>query len=306
VERIGPYRIIRKLGQGGMAQVFLAVAFGASGFEKRVALKLLLPELEHSAELVHALIEEARLGAQLTHQNLVQVHQLGVAEGRYYVVMDFVDGQDLATLARRGPPPPELALLVGEELARALDYVHRVSDGAGRPLGLVHRDVSPSNVLCSRAGEVRLGDFGVAKATLLADITRGNVRKGKYAYMSPEQVAGEPLTSASDQFSLGVTLYELLAGHRPFDGEGVHDTMEKVRRAEPPDGAVLPPPARALVLRCLSKDPAARFASAEELRRALAEARRAFPEAGEPALGKWVEELGPGAPRAGDHVRPPT
>jgi serine/threonine-protein kinase len=288
VERIGPYRIVRKLGQGGMAQVFLAMGYGASGFEKRVAIKMLLPELEQSAELTRALIEEARLGAQLTHQNLVQVQQLGVADGRYYVVMDYVDGQDLATLARRGPPPPELALLVGEELARALDYVHRVSDEAGRPLGLVHRDVSPSNVLCSRAGEVRLGDFGVAKATLLADITRGNVRKGKYAYMSPEQVAGEPLTSASDQFSLGVTLYELLAGQRPFDGEGVHDTMEKVRRAEPPEVAGLPVAARALVLRCLSQRPAARFASAEELRRALAEARRAFPEAGEPALAAWV------------------
>jgi serine/threonine protein kinase len=289
VERIGPYRIVRKLGQGGMAQVFLAVAYGASGFEKRVAIKMLLPELEQSAELVRALIDEARLGAQLVHQNLVQVHQLGVAEGRYYVVMDFVDGQDLATLARRGAPPPSLALLVGEELARALDYVHRVRDEAGRPLGLVHRDVSPSNVLCSRAGEVRLGDFGVAKATLLADITRGNVRKGKYAYMSPEQVVGEPLTPASDQFSLGVTLYELLAGRRPFDGEGVHDTMDKVRRAEPPDVAALPAVTRPLVLRCLMRSPAARFGSAEELRQALAEARRAFPEVGEPALAAWVE-----------------
>jgi eukaryotic-like serine/threonine-protein kinase len=288
VERVGPYRIVRKLGQGGMAQVFLAVAFGASGFEKRVAIKLLLPELEHSPELVRALIEEARLGSVLTHKNLVQVHQLGVADGRYYVVMDFVDGQDLATLARRGPTPPELALLAGEELARALDYVHRVGDEAGRPLGLVHRDVSPSNVLISRAGEVRLGDFGVAKATLLADITRGNVRKGKYAYMSPEQVGGELLTAASDQFSLGVTLYELLAGRRPFDGDGPHETMERVRRADAPDAAPLPPPARELVLRALSRDPAARFASAEELRRAIAEARREFPAVGEPDLAAWA------------------
>src|SRR5262249_46893431 len=161
---------------------------------------------------------------------------------------------------------------------------HRVGDDAGRPLGLVHRDVSPSNILCSRDGEVRLGDFGVAKATLLADITRGNVRKGKYAYMSPEQVGGEPLTAKSDQFSLGITLYELLAGRRPFDGEGPHDTMERVRRAEPPDATLLPPPVRALVLRCLARDPAARFASAEELRRSLAEARREFPVVGEPDL----------------------
>ena len=285
MERIGPYRILRKLGQGGMAQVYLASTFGASGFEKRVAIKLLLPELEHSPELVRALIDEARLGCVLVHKNLVQVHQLGVADGRYYVVMDFVDGQDLATLPR---PAPELALHVGEELARALDYVHRVCDDAGRPLGLVHRDVSPSNVLISRAGEVRLGDFGVAKATLLADITRGNVRKGKYAYMSPEQVGGEPLTAASDQFSLGVTLYEVLAGKRPFDGEGPHDTMERIRRADPPDATALPMPARALVLRALSRDPAARFASAEELRRALAQARRQLPEVGEPDVAAWA------------------
>jgi serine/threonine protein kinase len=287
VHRIGPYRVVRKLGQGGMAQVFLAVAYGASGFEKSVAVKMLLPELEHSAELVRALIDEARLGARLTHRNLVQVHQLGVSDGRYYVVMDFVDGADLATLARRAPPPPQLALLVGEELARALDYVHRAVDDAGRPLGLVHRDVSPANVLISRAGEVKLADFGVAKATLLADITRGNVRKGKYAYMSPEQVGGEPLSAASDQFALGILLYELLAGQRPFDGEGPHDTMERIRRADPPDAAPLPEPLRAPLLRCLARAPAARFPSAEALRRALAEARAALPPVGEPDLARW-------------------
>jgi serine/threonine-protein kinase len=285
VDRIGPYRIVRKLGQGGMAQIFLAVAFGASGFEKKVAVKLLLPELEHSAELSRALIEEARLGCVLLHKNLVQVHQLGVADGRYYVVMDFVDGSDLATLIRNRPAPPELALLIAEELARALEYVHRVTDDSGRPLGLVHRDVSPSNILISRAGEVKLADFGVAKATLLADITRGNVRKGKYAYMSPEQVAGEPLTAASDQFSLGITLYELLAGARPFDGEGPHDTMERIRRADPPDTSKIP--AGAIVLRCLAQEPSARFSSAEELRQALSSARREFPAVGEPDLAAW-------------------
>src|SRR5262245_58275405 len=236
-----------------MAQVFLAVAFGASGFEKRVAVKLLLPELEHSAELQRALIEEARLGCVLLHKNLVQVHQLGVADGRYYVVMDYVDGSDLATLLRRKAAPPELALFLVEELARALEYVHRVSDDAGRPLGLVHRDVSPSNILVSRAGEVKLADFGVAKATLLADITRGNVRKGKYAYMSPEQVAGEPLTERSDQFGLGVTLMELLLGRRPYDGDTVKDTMDRVRAAEPPDLGELPAEQQFLLLRCLAQ-----------------------------------------------------
>jgi serine/threonine protein kinase len=288
VDRIGPYRVVRKLGQGGMAQVFLAVAYGASGFEKRVAIKLLLPELEHSAELVRALIEEARLGAQLVHRNLVQVHQLGVADGRYYVVMELVDGCDLATLLGRAPPPPSIALAVAEELARALDYVHRACDDAGRPLGLVHRDVSPANVLISRAGEIKLADFGVAKATLLADITRGNVRKGKYAYMSPEQVAGDTLTAASDQFALGILLFEMLTGERPFDGEGPHQTMERIRRADPPDWSRLPEALRDPLARCLAREPTARFPSTEELRRALAEVQRAFAPAGERDLARWV------------------
>jgi serine/threonine-protein kinase len=142
--------------------------------------------------------------------------------------------------------------------------------------------------LISRAGEVKLADFGVAKATLLADVTRGNVRKGKYAYMSPEQVGGEPLGPASDQFALGILIYELLAARRPFDGEGPHDTMERIRRADPPDVSLLPEPARALTLRCLARDPAARFSSAEALRRALAEARRSLPPAGEPDLASWA------------------
>ena len=189
-----------------MAEVFLAVAYGASGFEKRVAIKTLRPELEGSGELERLLIEEARLGARLAHRNLVGVHELGVAEGRYYVRMDHVDGADLAWLLGRERPPAELSLWIAGELALALDCVHAATDDEGRPLGLVHRDVSPSNVLLSRRGEVFLGDFGIAKATLLQDVTRAGVRKGKYAYMSPEQVSGKPLGPASDLFGLGVLL----------------------------------------------------------------------------------------------------
>src|SRR5688572_21566443 len=217
--QLGPYRLVSRLGHGGMAEVWLALAYGASGFEKKVAVKLLLPECRGHGELERLLIEEARLGARLSHRNLVGVHDLGIDEGTYYVRMDFVDGVDLATRLRRGRPAPELALLVAWEVALALEYVHGVADDAGRPLGLVHRDVSPANILVSRAGEVKLADFGVAKATMLADLTREGVRKGKYAYMSPEQVAGDPLTPRSDHFGLGVTLMELLAGRRPYDAD---------------------------------------------------------------------------------------
>jgi serine/threonine-protein kinase len=278
---IGPYRVLGRIGHGGMAEVMLAVAYGASGFEKRVALKRLLPEHRGDGELERLLIEEARLGARLEHQHLVGVHDLGVDEeaGGYYVRMDFVDGRDVASLPR---PPLELALSVCHAVAAALAYLHRAHD-----LGLVHRDVSPSNILVSRAGEVRLGDLGLAKATRLADVTRG-ARKGKYAYMSPEQVASERLGPASDQFALGVTLFELATGRRPYEGDTPLATMELVRAAAPVELTGIPEDVASIVRRCLARAPADRFAAADELEAALAETRRARPTASARALSAWV------------------
>jgi serine/threonine-protein kinase len=275
-----------------MAEVFLAVSYGASGFEKKVAIKTLLPELQGRGELERLLIEEARLGARLSHRNLVGVHDLGVDEGCYWVRMDWVDGSDLATLLRGAPPSTEAALLIAEEIALALDWLHRAADDAGRSLGLVHRDVSPSNVLLSRAGEVKLGDFGIAKATMLADLTGGGVRKGKYAYMSPEQVSGAPLGPASDQFGLGVLLAEMLCGARPFDGGGPLETMENIRAATVPDLPGAPEDLAAIVRRCVARDPAARWPNAEALRRALAQARRMRDPAGPPELAAFVAQGG--------------
>lgn len=288
--RIGPYRVLRRIGRGGIAEVFLAEQVGASGFSKRVAVKRLLPELAGHAELERALIAEATLGARLAHRNLVSVLGLAVDGGSYYAVLEYIDGGDLAALAARAgaPLPPALALLVAEELALALDFVHRAADDGGRPLGLIHRDVSPSNVLVSVEGEVKLADFGLAKATLLADVTRGNLRKGTFAYMSPEQVAGEPLGATSDQFSLAILLVELMTGHRPFDGDTAHATMENIRRADAPDLAGLPQPLPALLRRCLARDPAERFATAELLRAELAMLRRALWPAAPPDLAAWV------------------
>jgi serine/threonine protein kinase len=284
---LGPYRLLRRIGAGGMAEVHLAAAYGASGFERRVAIKTLLPQLRNNAKLQRLLIEEARLGGRLQHRNLVQVHDLGVADGIYFVRMDYIDGADLASLMRRGLPTAGIALLVAEEIVLALAYLHAATDEAGRPLGLVHRDVSPSNVLLSRAGEVKLGDLGVAKATLLADVTQVNEVKGKYAYLSPEQVAGEPLGARSDQFGLGVTLMEMLCGRRPYDGDTPLATMDLIRAAVPPDLADLDADLAALVQRCLERDPADRFPDDETLRQAIADARRSRPAA--PAdLAHWV------------------
>ncbi len=226
----GPYQLLERLGQGGMAEVFRAKAFGASGFETTVVVKRLLPERAGDPHYEKMFIEEARLHARLHHRNLVQAHELGVVEGAYYVRLEWVDGADLGTLLAGRAMEGALALLVGEELALALDYVHRAADEAGRPLGLVHRDVSPSNVLLSKEGEVKLADFGIAKATLLREQTRSGVRKGKYAYMSPEQVRGAALSAASDQYALAVTLAELLTGERPFDDEAREEVPELAER----------------------------------------------------------------------------
>lgn len=286
--QLGPYRLLKRLGHGGMAEVFLAVAHGASGFEKRVAIKVLLPELQGDGEYERVLIEEACRAARFSHRNLVCVHDLGVAGGAYYVRMDWVDGPDLATLLARARPAAPVALYVAEELAHALAYLHALTDDDGRPLGLVHRDVSPSNVLLSRAGEVRLGDFGIAKATLLAEATRGGARKGKYAYMSPEQVTGGALTAASDQFALGIALYEMLTGARPYDAETALETMERVREAAAPDTGSLDADLAAIVRRCLARAPGERFAHMGALARALATARRTRAPAGADELARYA------------------
>jgi len=284
---IGPYSLVRRLGRGGMAEVHLAVAHGASGFARSVAIKTLVPELSGTPELERALIHEARLAGRLSHRNLVAVLGLGVDDGVYYVVLEWVDGGDLATLLRRHPLPLELALMIAEEIALGLDHVHRAVDDRGLPLGLVHRDVSPSNILVSRAGEPKLGDFGIAKATALADLT-GGTRKGKYAYMSPEQLAGEPLGPASDQWSLAVTLIELATGARPFDGETPLATMDNIRVGATAAIDHLPADVAAIVRRSVAVDPAARFASVGALREALAEARRARAPVALPELARWV------------------
>jgi serine/threonine-protein kinase len=292
--RLGPYRVLGLLGRGGMAEVLRAEAYGASGFVQEVALKMLLPELREKdadvAGLEKLLVEEARLGATLRHPNLVAVHDLGVDEGVYFVRMELVDGADLATLARGEPLSTPLALYVAEAVALALAYVHAATNERGLLRGLVHRDVSPQNVLVARHGHVKLGDFGIAKQTHASTSTQANLRRGKYAYMSPEQLARAPLSGASDQFGLGVMLHELLLGRRPFEGESPLVVIDKIRAAEPPDVRALPDDVAEVVLRCLAKDPRERFASTDALARTLGALRRMHPFFSPVDCAAWVEE----------------
>ncbi|MCX4245363.1 serine/threonine-protein kinase [Paraliomyxa miuraensis] len=286
---IGPYPVLRRLGHGGMAEVLLARSLGASGFERLVAIKRPLPAFAGDGELERLLIAEARVGARIAHRNLVAVHGLGLHEGTYYVVMDYVEGADLDTLRRRHAAVPALVVHLVAEVLLGLHHLHALPDDAGRPLGLVHRDVSPSNVLVSRGGEVKLADYGIAKATYLAGDTQANVRRGKYAYMSPEQVAGRPLDGRSDQFGVGVMLVELLTGRRPFDGQGDGPAavLDRIRRAEPPDLSALPPALIPVAERCLRAQPEERHPDALAMREALLDAMPAAARLGPPEVAAW-------------------
>jgi len=282
---IGPYQLVRRLGFGGMAEVHLAIAHGASGFERKVAVKTLLPERAGDPALERALINEATIGGALAHRNLVAVLALGHADGAYYVVMDYVDGGDLAAHLHDAALPRPLALYVASELARGLAYLHAARDARGLPLGLVHRDVSPANVLVSTTGDVKLGDFGVAKATALADLTAAGTRKGKYAYMAPEQLVGEPIDQRADQFGLAVTLVELVTGARPFAGDTPWAIHEAIVR-EPPQLDGMPDALAAIARRALAPDPGARFATMIELATALATEERADAD----GLASWLRD----------------
>lgn len=288
--QVGPFRVLRRLGVGGAGEVLLAVAHGAGGFEKRVALKVLREELRGEAEYERLLLEEARRAARFDHPNLVGVHDVGVSNGVYWVRMDWVDGADLATLTGGAAVEEGAALAVAHAVVEALAYLHGLRDDAGRELGLVHRDVSPGNVLVGKNGAVKLGDFGLAKATAHREDTRAGIRKGKYAYMSPEQVRGEVLGAASDRFAVGVMLAEMLTGRRPFGGDGVLETMERIREAAEPALPGVAADVAVVVRRCLRREASERYATTEALSAALGELRARRAGVGGRELAAWVAQ----------------
>ena len=219
---LGKYRLIKLIAAGGMAEVYLARQAGAAGFEKQVCLKRILPHLARDKQFVDMFLNEARLAAQLDHPNIVSIFDLGESNGNYFIAMEFIDGPSLRSVAKRAAELNELlpvaeVLKVIAQAAGGLQYAHDLADARGQPLGLVHRDISPDNILVHRNGTVKVVDFGIAKAAGGAGATRTGTLKGKVAYMPPEQLRGETLDRRVDVFALGVVLFELLAGHRPWD-----------------------------------------------------------------------------------------
>ncbi|MBL8914518.1 MAG: serine/threonine protein kinase [Archangium sp.] len=222
VKAYGKYFLVRKLAEGGMAEIFLAKSMGVEGFEKNVVIKRMLPHLSTAPDFVSMFLDEARLAASLAHPNIVQISDLGLADGCYYICMEYLAGEDFATVLRtakrRGEHTPlNIVLRVIGEAAVGLHFAHEALDPKGQPLNLVHRDISPSNVFITYSGQVKVLDFGIAKAESRATATGAGVVKGKYQYMSPEQARGDgPVDRRSDVFSLGVSLYEAVTGQRPF------------------------------------------------------------------------------------------
>ncbi|MBI3609895.1 MAG: protein kinase [Nitrospirae bacterium] len=275
----GKYLLIDKVGTGGMAELFMAKQTGLKGFEKVMAIKRILPHLTEDAEFVSMFINEAKLAALLSHQNIVQIFDLGHIENAYFIAMEYVMGKDLRTILQRAkaanqPMSVSHASSIVSKVCAGLDYAHRKKDLTGRDLNIVHRDISPQNILVSYEGEVKLVDFGIAKAAGQSSETRTGILKGKLSYMAPEQARGKPVDRRTDIFAIGIVLYEILTGHKLFKGDNDFNTLEKVREAkvEPPPTTLnreVSPELEAIILKALAREPEDRFQSAAELQSAL-------------------------------------
>ncbi|MGB5365520.1 MAG: serine/threonine-protein kinase [Polyangiales bacterium] len=232
-QRFGDYELVERLGVGGMAETFVAIRRGPGGFEQRVCLKRILPTFAGDADFVEMFLREARMSALLHHGHIARVLDFGITDGAHYLTLELIKGTDLRAalrhLRRRGESlDPGLTSYLAHALGAALDFAH-TADEHGVAAGIIHRDVSPSNVLLSTAGEIKLADFGIAKATSLPGSTQSGALKGKIPYMAPEYALGHECSPRSDLFSLGVLLYECLAGRRPFDGGSDMQTLDRAR-----------------------------------------------------------------------------
>jgi serine/threonine-protein kinase len=276
----GRYTLLERLAVGGMAEVFRAKITSSHGFEKILVVKRILPHLAADPNFVSMFIDEAKLTAQLTHPKIVQVLDFGEVRGQFFTALEYIDGFDGLGLLRvaaqrRVHVPRALAVFIVSEVLEALDYAHNARDMEGKPMQIVHRDISPSNIFISKRGDVKLGDFGIAHAQRRESKTQAGTLKGKYGYMSPEQVVGRPIDARSDLFAVGVVLAELLTGRRLFSAPADLDVLLKVRDVKldrlDKYGADLPKALDRIVRRALLKNPRERFASAAELREALAD-----------------------------------
>lgn len=266
----GKYFLTDKLAIGGMAEIYKAKTFGVDGFEKQLAIKKILPHLSADKEFIAMLTDEAKLVVRLSHTNIVQIYDLGKVGDDYYISMEFIDGINLRELINRGKEigetiPVPICLYIMSEICKGLDYAHIKRDENNKPLNIVHRDISPQNVLISYEGESKIVDFGIAKAAMNISQTMAGMLKGKITYMSPEQALGKPVDQRTDIFSAGIILYELLTGNRLFSGETQFEVLKKIRTTHITEANLskkVPKELRPLLAKALAYNPNDRYETA--------------------------------------------
>lgn len=274
---LGKYELLRRIACGGMAELYLARSRSIGGFEKMVALKRILPQFSDHDNFVTMFLDEARLAATLNHPNIAQVFDIGVHEGEFFFAMEFVGGRDLRHVLRRCKKlgervPLNVALTILASVARGLHYAHVKADPDGAPLNIIHRDISPQNIIATYDGGVKIVDFGIAKATTASQTTQAGILKGKYSHMSPEQSMGEELDRRSDLFSFGTLMWELMIGRQLFQGDALQILEAVANGAIPAPSSIDPdfdPGLEAIIMRCLERDLDKRPKSAEEIQLAL-------------------------------------
>lgn len=269
------YRPLFKLDSGGMAEVYVAEAESMAGFKKKVAIKRILPGLLKDDRFVRMFLDEARLSLHLSHANIVSVFDIGKSSSTYFIVMEYVDGTNLKYVLqylsrRRVTMPVHMTVWLVNEILKGLDYAHNLRDPeTGRSFGVVHRDISPPNVLVSWNGEVKLTDFGLAKASTQLESTDPGVVKGKFSYLSPEAANGQEVDHRADLFAVGIIAYEMLTGRRLFLGESDYQTVEMVRKAEVPSMQAINPEVpvelEKIIRKALARDVALRYQSASDM-----------------------------------------
>ena len=273
-ESLGKYRLEQKIAIGGMAEIWLARQEGPAGFSKRLVIKRILPNLATDDKFVQMFLDEARVAALLEHPNIVRISDLGQVDDSYFIAMEFIDGPDLDYLIVRtrqlsAHVPSVIAARLVADALNGLDYAHNFANEEGQPLGLVHRDISPHNVLISSTGVAKVCDFGVAKAATSKHQTQAGAVKGKFAYMSPEQIAAKPLDGRSDVFAMGIVLYELATGSPPFGDQGELMAVTAILTQQPTDPREFvqdfPAPLEQIIQKALAKNRDSRYASAREM-----------------------------------------
>src|SRR5665213_1305199 len=268
------YRVIEKLESGGMAEVFRAESEGLQGFKKQVAIKRVLPHLSEKKKFISMFLDEARLSAHLSHSNCVQVFDIGVGETAYFIVMEFVEGANLKSIMewikKTGRDlSVQNAVFIALEICKGLSYAHELRDPQGVDLHIVHRDMSPPNVLVTKFGEIKIVDFGLAKANSQLEKSEPGIIKGKFSYLSPEAAMGQDVDARTDIFAVGIILWEMLAGQRLFMGDTDFQTVKKVQQAKIPSllsiNKKVTPELDKIIQKALARDPNVRYQTAREL-----------------------------------------